>query len=290
MKDHKPVHRECDRCAGSHSPRETCPARGKQCMKCKKYNHFPKACKTKNTALSKPQRRPVHAIEQNNEEEQCELYIDSITTVNTNKKNVQAYVDIKVGPSQQTIRFKIDSGAEINAIPNNTFNTLFKSVPIAPPGQSITAYGGNALEVRGTCMLECEHNNHPALVEFHIIKAKAPPILGLGASLDLNLIKLVMGVNKEEIKIDNEPKTILKEYADVFQGIGEFAGECTLRVNSNAVPVVYPPRRVPIALRARLKESLNRMEDNNIIVKVTEPTEWINALVVVEKPKSHIHI
>ncbi|KAL0158769.1 hypothetical protein M9458_046845, partial [Cirrhinus mrigala] len=43
---------------------------------------------------------------------------------------------------------------------------------------------------------------------------------------------------------------------------------------------------VPIALRARLKEELDRMEDNNIIVKVTEPTEWVNALVVVEKPKS----
>lgn len=54
-------------------------------MKCKKYNHFAKVCKTKNAAPPKPQRRPVHAIEQNNEEEQYELYIDSITTVNTNK-------------------------------------------------------------------------------------------------------------------------------------------------------------------------------------------------------------
>ncbi|KAL0161181.1 hypothetical protein M9458_044906, partial [Cirrhinus mrigala] len=283
-KDHKLVHRECDRCAGSHSPRDACPARGKQCMKCKKCNHFAKACKTKNTAPTKPQRRPVHALVQNNEEEQCELYIDSITTVNANKNNVQAYADIKVGPSQQTIRFKIDSGAEINAIPNNTFNALFKRVPVAPPAQSITAYGGNPLEVRGTCMLECEHDDRSALLEFHIVKAKAPPILGLSASLDLNLIKLVMGVSKEQTKIDTNPKTILKEYADVFQGIREFAGECTFRVNPHAV--VYPPRRVPIALRARLKEELDRMEDNNIIVKVTEPTEWVNALVVVEKPKS----
>ncbi|KAL0194540.1 hypothetical protein M9458_008112, partial [Cirrhinus mrigala] len=285
-KDHKLVHGECDRCAGSHSPRDACPARGKQCMKCKKYNHFAKACKTKNTAPTKPQRRPVHALVQNNEEEQYELYIDSITTVNANKNNVQAYADIKVGPSQQTIRFKIDLGAEINAIPNNTFNTLFKRVPVAPPAQSITAYGGNPLVVRGTCMLECEHDDRSALLEFHIVKAKAPPILGLGASLDLNLIKLVMGVSKEQTKIDNNPKTILKEYADVFQGIGEFVGECTFRVNPHATPVVYPPRRVPIALRARLKEELDRMEDNNIIVKVTEPTEWVNALVVVEKPKS----
>ncbi|KAL1249127.1 hypothetical protein QQF64_020132 [Cirrhinus molitorella] len=30
----------------------------------------------------------------------------------------------------------------------------------------------------------------------------------------------------------------------------------------------------------------SKMEDNNIIVRVTEPTEWVNALVVVEKPKS----
>lgn len=57
------------------------------------------------------------------------MYIDSITTVNTNKNNVQVYADIKVGPSQQTVRFKIDSGVEINAIPNNTFNALFKECP-----------------------------------------------------------------------------------------------------------------------------------------------------------------
>nr|XP_023665899.1 uncharacterized protein LOC111842957 [Paramormyrops kingsleyae] len=267
-KDHVLIHRECDRCAGSHSPRDACPARGKQCIKCKKYNHFAKACKTKNTAPTKSQRRPVQALVKNNEEEQCELYIDSITTVNANKNNVQAYPDIKVGPSQQTIRFKMDLGAEINGIPNNTFNALFKRVPVAPSTQSITAYGGNALEVRGTCMLECKHDDRSVLLEFHIVKVRAPPILGLSASLDLNLIKLVMGVSKEQTKIDNNSKTMLKEYADVFQGIGEFVGECTFRVNPHPTPVVYPPRRVPIALRARLKEELDRMEDNNIIVKV----------------------
>ncbi|KAI2650666.1 Retrovirus-related Pol polyprotein from transposon 17.6 [Labeo rohita] len=162
-KDHKLVHRECDRCASSHSPREACPTRGKQL--------------------------------QNSEEEQCELYIDSITTVNANKNNVQAYADIKVGPSQQTIRFKIDSGVDINALPNNCYGSRRTTeeltrlgsldedthrsltddrtygthttewVPVAPPTQSITAYGGNALEVRGTCMLEYEHDDRSALLE-----------------------------------------------------------------------------------------------------------------------------
>ncbi|RXN24331.1 leukotriene B4 receptor 1-like protein [Labeo rohita] len=72
-----------------------------------------------------------------------------------------------------------------------------------------------------------------------------------------------------------------------IKGIGEFVGECTFRVNPHATPVVSPLRRVPITLRARLKEELDRMEDNNIIVKVTEPTECVNALVVVEKAKNY---
>ena len=78
----------------------------------------------------------------------------------------------------------------------------------------------------------------------------------------------------------------MAEYAEVFQGIGEFPGVCTFRVAPDATPVVCPPRRIPIALRSKLKDELDSMEKQNIICKVTEPTEWVNALVVVEKPKT----
>ena len=47
-----------------------------------------------------------------------------------------------------------------------------------------------------------------------------------------------------------------------------------------------PPRRIPYALRSRLKDELDEMEKMDIIQKVTEPTEWVNALVAVEKPKT----
>ncbi|XP_077508719.1 uncharacterized protein LOC144120167 [Amblyomma americanum] len=45
-----------------------------------------------------------------------------------------------------------------------------------------------------------------------------------------------------------------------------------LRVD--AVPVVQPARRVPLALREPLREELQRMEQGGIIAKVTEPTDW----------------
>ena len=49
-------------------------------------------------------------------------------------------------------------------------------------------------------------------------------------------------------------------------------------------PVVHPPRRIPIALKQRLKNELDRLETENIIVPVTETTTWVSSLVVVEKP------
>ena len=56
-------------------------------------------------------------------------------------------------------------------------------------------------------------------------------------------------------------------------------------LKDNAVPVVNPPRRVPEALKSRLKE-LDMMESDQILRKVTEPKDWVNSLVVVEKPKT----
>ncbi|KAJ8257246.1 hypothetical protein GJAV_G00183530 [Gymnothorax javanicus] len=74
--------------------------------------------------------------------------------------------------------------------------------------------------------------------------------------------------------------------SDVFQGIELFPGECSIRLNPAAIPVVYPPRKIPFALCGRLKEELDEMERTGIIKKVTEPQEWVNALVVVEKPRT----
>lgn len=208
-----------------------------------------------------------------------ELYIDRLTTENAGKDIEQAYAEIKV--ATRNIKFKIDTGAQTNAIPEHMSRRLFKDIALQPATQRITAYGGEQLKVRGTCQLKCKHRDHSVTLEFYIVDTEAPPILGMRASLDLNLIKLILAVTKED-----EAQSLLEEYADVFQGIGEFPGECCLHVDPNATPVVYPPRRVPIALRDRLKQEFEKMEKNNIICKVTEPTEWVNMLVVVEKPHS----
>ena len=51
-----------------------------------------------------------------------------------------------------------------------------------------------------------------------------------------------------------------------------------------------PPRRVPIALKAKLKAELERLEDLGVIQKVTGPTDWVSNLASAEKPNGKLRV
>ena len=90
---------------------------------------------------------------------------------------------------------------------------------------------------------------------------------------------------------DQSIDSMLQEYADVFKGIGQFPGEHTIRLTDNAEPKFYPPRRVPIAMQEKFKAELKHMQDLDVIVPVDEPTEFVNPIVIVEKPNTRkLHI
>ena len=55
-------------------------------------------------------------------------------------------------------------------------------------------------------------------------------------------------------------------------------------------PVVHPPRKKLIDLLEKLKKELDSFEKTDVIRKVDEPTEWVNSMVVVEKPSGESRI
>ena len=60
-------------------------------------------------------------------------------------------------------------------------------------------------------------------------------------------------------------------------------------MDKNAKPVVNPQRKNPYALKNK-KNELKRLEKMGVIKKVTEPTEWVNSLVAVEKPNKGVRL
>ena len=97
----------------------------------------------------------------------------------------------------------------------------------------------------------------------------------------------VVGSNNHSLSITDLPLTqekVESTYADVFQGLGKFPGEpYKLRLKPDAVPAKHRPRKVPVHLQDAFHEEVERLVKIDVLEKVTEPTEWVNSFVIVEK-------
>ena len=291
-------HPECDQCGYKHSRAEKCPAQGKICKNCKGYNHFAKKCRFKKVddIQIEPESQYVDS--------ESEFFIDSIDSCTGSKtKSVdQAFCNISVGPSLSNVRFKLDTGSQANILPRHVFESIGQVHDLdtdKAKGQKLLGYNDSTIHTLGCIDLACQYKDRSLNVMFHVVDTNSSPILGMKACMELNLIQLVYScdvatettpstpqVSKQQAPQPLDKQQILGEYRDVFEGIGLFPGECTIRTDPDVPPVVHPPRRVPLALQDKLKAELERMEKLDVICKVTEPTEWVNSLVIVEKPET----
>ncbi len=51
----------------------------------------------------------------------------------------------------------------------------------------------------------------------------------------------------------------------------------------NAVLVIHPPGRMPLALQLELKAAVDSMKHDGVITKRDEPPDWVNSLLVTVK-------
>ena len=68
-------------------------------------------------------------------------------------------------------------------------------------------------------------------------------------------------------------QNILNEHSDLFQGLGCISGEHPIKVDPNIPAVVHPPRKVPVSLKDKIIDELDRIEQTGVIVRQTEPTD-----------------
>ena len=122
------------------------------------------------------------------------------------------------------------------------------------------------------------------------------PVMGRQACLQMKLVSYLdnnelnkpitgnLPVYALEMKMTSRKDQLLKKYPQVFgPGIGRLEGEYHIQIDGSYDPVQHAPRRVPVAIRDQLKDTLTQLTKQEIIQPVTEPTAWINSMVVVPK-------
>jgi hypothetical protein len=259
----------CGNCGYKHYNKDSqCPAKGKRCNKCSRYNHFGSVCKSANN------NGKVQEIEEDEEENHFFVgYVEHVNSVSVSDWQEK----LEINGNQVTVL--LDTGAKCNVIPIQKYNSLGLDTPIQPTKAKLRSYTGHNIEVYGKTTLECKHKENTYMLNFYVAKTNGTTILSAQTCKDLQLIQRVNQVAEHKPLPD-----ILKEYPDVLKGLGCLPGKHTIKVDPSVKPVIHPPRRVPIALKDKIKEELDRMEREGVIVRQMEPTAWVNSMVTVVKP------
>ena len=258
----------------------------------------------------------VHILRESSDEEYYEdeetdeqpLFVAVVTDSTTKDKNSQQskwHVNLKC--NNKCFKCKIDTGAECNVMSRRDFEYLkLDEKDMVKTKSRLTSYSGHKINSVAKITIACEYKNIMHPITFHVVDGDSPTLLGVDTSE--NELKLVTRVNSVSTEGHDEyvrcnanvpvesrhgsliESEMLKQYQDVFTGLGCMKGKVAIRLKDDVKPVIHPPRTVPIALKEKLRVELNRMEELGVIAKQVEPTEWVNSLVTVVKPNQDLRV
>lgn len=145
---------------------------------------------------------------------------------------------------------------------------------------TVITYGNNTLKTRGPVILQSIVNGLMYNIKYLLIGNANVPILGLNTCTKLNLIRKVDVVNSITDK-----NMFVNTNRQMFEGTGKIP----FSLKENAKPFVSSCRRVPETVKPLLKQTLDDLVNRDIISKVEVP-EWLNNIVIVEKPNKTVRI
>ena len=100
-------------------------------------------------------------------------------------------------------------------------------------------------------------------------------------------LELLKTVNPVKTAPSPTVEQVIKEYDDLFHGLGRLKNhQVKLHIDESVPPVAQPHRRVPFHVRKQLEEQLRKDEELGVIERVEGPTPWVSPIVVAPKPKS----
>lgn len=272
--------RKCQRCGLSHVY-NSCPARGKQCTSCNKFNHFAKMCRYKN-----------YTVKNLSVNKSQEFYVGKLVNNLTYDKDDMWTINLKINFTD--IEGQLDTGAGVNVMSLNTVKSLNMENNITPNDNTkILTFSGENLKIIGCCNLKCEYSkNKNAVVKFHITDLECNTILGLPTCRKLNLIKKVCSnivKFKDEDQIINNIN-VYEEYSDLFEGLGKLKNKVHLEIDKSIKPHIDANRKIPYKLMDKFKNEIERMLKIEVIEKITEATDWVNSVVLIQKADGQIRV
>ncbi|XP_058810928.1 uncharacterized protein K02A2.6-like [Topomyia yanbarensis] len=306
----------CKFCGDQHEfTKGTCPALGKRCNRCKGRNHFEKVCKAKRKSYRKSSKRIKEIKDESSESEEYtshddassedseeEFEIGKILDDSDRGGSVSAELELKFNKKWNKIMCELDTGANTSLVGHNYLTKqLKKENPVLLPSKfRLQSFGGNPIKVLGQVKVPCRRKGRRFGLVLQVVEGNHCPLLSAKASRVLGFIRFCKTVTfggpnpaSSSTKLQNvyrvNAQKIVDKHKDLFTGYGRLEGAVSLEVDHSIRPLIQPPRRVPIALRSKLKQELENLEREGIITKETTHTDWVSNILIVQRADPYKH-
>ena len=282
---------QCGNCGrrGHRTRDPSCPAMGKTCRKCGKQNHFAAKCRSQASSKSRegePRQRSqggktrAYQVE---EEEDETLYAFSIGA-----RTAGNSVPARIQNAQATVQ--VDSGASCNLMGEDQLRDLTDrglEVTLEPCSRRLFAYGSSTpLPLVGQFTAPTAIGDVSLPTTFIIIKGKGDILLGRKSAEAFGVLTLHYD-SAYHVSHTDMSEYVQEKFPAVFKGIGKLTGyEATIHLDPAVQPVAQKPRRIPFALREKVRDHISDLLEKDIIEPVEGPSPWVSPVVVAPKPGS----
>ena len=260
--------KKCKRCGKScHQPGTQCPTKETMCYRCNRKGHYSSQCMSKTIAA---------VTEETNLDG---LFLGAVET--TTEKSWSTTVTL----GGQTVQFKLDTGAEVSAISERDYKRLPLPRPkLDPPTQMLHGPTRQSLKVLGQFSSTLSHKGEASKQTIFVVQGLQRNLLSLPAIKSLQLVSQVDAIASNNYEVP-------KRFTPLFHGLGDLEDLYDIKLKEDAQPLaIFTPRNMPIPLRAKVKEELDRMESAGVISRVSQPTQWCSGMVVVPKQSGAVRI
>ena len=182
------------------------------------------------------------------------------------------------------IRFKLDTGAQCNAINEKVYEVMKQSMPtlvLQECSSNLISFTGEQVKPKGRISVSVKHDQKDYHLTFFVTGKNC--LLGLKACMQLDLIRRTEKAPEINLLKENDRDSLLHEFEDVFTGLGCLPHKHKIVIKDGFVPGYTPPRHFSEKLKEKVKVELQRMEEFGVCEKTDEPSIWINNMVTPHK-------
>ncbi|XP_064470027.1 uncharacterized protein K02A2.6-like [Ornithodoros turicata] len=188
------------------------------------------------------------------------------------------------------VDFLLDTGSSVSIISAAIYNKHFSGITLRPTSINLFDYSRSRIAIVGCFPASVTHKNRTVCVIFYVVSS-GTTLLGLDALTALELRIDGLHLTCSNTVSTPLPSVLASDFEHLFDGTLGIAKNYVhkVKVRSEVKPVTGKLRRLPLTVREQVSDELRRLEEQDIIEKITA-SEWVSPIVVVKKKDGSIRL